>query len=72
MELATGLATELVVVLSIVGTVCYLFFGICMITIICDTAVFNTSDTGVGLIICILFFWPLFIPLYALDIWKNQ
>lgn len=66
------LATELIVILSIVGTVFYLFFGICMISIICDTAEFKTSDPGFGLIACILFFWPLFIPIYALKIWNNQ
>lgn len=64
-----------IAIFSIIGTVLYLFMGVCLTTIICDTEYFREledDDTNIYKIIIIIFLWPFAIINYGMSIIKSR
>lgn len=59
-----------IIIFSVIGTVLYLFMGLCMTTIICDTEYFDEVPS-IYKIIVIFFLWPISIIVYGVSIIKS-
>lgn len=61
-----------IIIYTIIATLVYLFMGLCVTIIICNTKYFNNSDSDDGFVMSTILIWPIVIIVYAIAIFRKN